>query len=458
MKIVLISANTAQTPYPVYPLGMGIVAKALLDAGHQVVQFDFLHSGQSFEKLTQVLLSQMPDLVGISIRNIDNVNLASEQHYIGTVRQIVLAVRSSVKVPIVLGGAGFSIMPETILDAVGADYGIVGESESAVVDFVADIEGGKRPDRCIRAHNLVAPKNIGSAQYDSDIIKFYLKYGNMVGMQTKRGCIHKCVYCTYPLLEGRIFRPRPAVDVVDDIEVLIKDHHAGYIVFTDSIFNDDQGLFLNVLHEMKRRRLSVPWTGFIKPGNILEEHVLLMKETGLKAVEIGSDAASDIALKGIGKDFLFKDIISANDIFVRNGVATAHFFMFGGPGETKDSVMEGIENIIALPGTVSFMFMGIRILPETPLEKIALRDGVIEPGRDLLESVYYISPALDRQWLEKTMLEGFKDHRCCFFPADKFESSIKFLHQMGYSGSLWEMLSPNKMRRSQRSIHPMQKG
>ena len=451
MKILLISANTAETPYPVYPLGMGVVANALACAGHEVVQFDFLYSGQSLEKLANALRAQLPALVGISIRNIDNVNLVNEQHYINTVRQIVLTIRSVVKAPIVLGGAGFSIMPEAILDAVGADYGIVGEAEATVVDFVASIESGKRTARCIRATNLVDPKSIGSAHYDPDIMKFYLQHGSMAGVQSKRGCVHRCAYCTYPLLEGRAVRSRPVGDVVDDIERLFNDHQVGYIFFTDSIFNDDEGLFLDLLKEMKRRRISLPWTCFIKPGNILEEHVLLMKEAGLKAVEIGSDAASDIALRGMGKDFLFKDIISTNDVFIRNGIVTANFFMFGGPGETKESVMEGIGNIIALQKTVSFMFMGIRILPGTPLEKIALKEGVIHPEQNLLGSVYYLSPALDRQWLEKTLTDGFKDYRCCFFPADKFESATKLLHQMGYAGSLWEMLSPNKMRKKPRA-------
>jgi lipid biosynthesis B12-binding/radical SAM protein len=449
MKILLISANTAETPYPVYPLGMGIVAHALLNAGHEVKQFDFLHSGQSLEKLSDALRIQMPALVGISIRNIDNVNVLNEQHYINTVRQIVIAIRSVVKAPIVLGGAGFSIMPEVILDAVGADYGIVGEGELAVVDFAARIERGEHPDRCIRSSGYIPSASMGSAEYDPEIMKFYFRYGNMVGVQTKRGCGHRCVYCTYPLLEGRVVRPRAVAEVVDDIERLIGEK-TPYIFFTDSIFNDDDNLFLDLLLEMKRRCVSTPWTCFIKPGNISEEYVLLMKETGLKAVEIGADAASDTALKGMGKDFLFKDIIATNDVFVRNGIATANFFMFGGPGETKESVVEGISNIVALQKTVSFMFMGIRILPGTPLEKIAIKEGVIQVGQDLLGSVYYLSPALDRPGLEQALLAGFKDHRQCFFPADKFESSLKFLHQMGYAGSMWEMLSPHKMRTATR--------
>jgi lipid biosynthesis B12-binding/radical SAM protein len=446
MKILLVSANTAETPYPVYPLGMGIVASALSRAGHDVKQFDFLLAGQSLEQLADTLKHYQPGLVGISIRNIDNVNLLNEQHYIGNVRRIVETVRAVIKVPVVLGGAGFSIMPEAILDAVGADHGIVGEAESSVVDFVTSIERGELPQRCIRTKAFIQGEAISHAQYDPEIMKFYLRHGSMAGVQSKRGCNHTCVYCTYPQLEGRIVRPRPAGDVVDDIERLVTDYQAGYIFFTDSIFNDDDGLYLKVLNEMRRRNLSVPWTCFIKPGYIPEEHVLLMKATGLAAAEIGSDAASDTALKGMGKNFLFKDIIAANDVFTRNGISTAHFFMFGGPGETQASVLEGIKNIVALPKTVSFMFMGIRILPGTPLEKIAIRDGVIRADQDLVDSAYYLSPSLERPWLEQTLTEGFKDHRYCFFPVDKFESATKFLHQMGYSGSLWQMLSPDKMR------------
>ena len=41
-KVFLLSANIMTDPYPVYPLGMAIVASALTSAGHQVRQFDFM--------------------------------------------------------------------------------------------------------------------------------------------------------------------------------------------------------------------------------------------------------------------------------------------------------------------------------------------------------------------------------------------------------------------------------
>ena len=41
-RIFLVSSNTTVDPYPVYPVGMAIIASALTRAGHEVRQFDFL--------------------------------------------------------------------------------------------------------------------------------------------------------------------------------------------------------------------------------------------------------------------------------------------------------------------------------------------------------------------------------------------------------------------------------
>jgi radical SAM superfamily enzyme YgiQ (UPF0313 family) len=285
-------------------------------------------------------------------------------------------------------------------------------------------------------------------------MEFYLKSGNVASVQTKRGCIHSCVYCSYPLLEGAQLRPRQAKAVVDDIEVLLNEHKAKYLFFTDSVFNDDQGLYLSVLKEMKKRNITVPWTAFFKPQIFTKEAILLMKETGLKAAEIGADASTDATLKGLGKSFSFQDVIACNDLLAENGIATAHYFMFGCPGETEQTVREGIENIKGLKKTASFIFMGIRILPDTPLARSAEKEGVIPRGAGLLEPVYYIAPGIERGWLEKTLTEGFSGIRNCVFPPDALDSSLAFLHKLGYSGSLWDMLIPGNAKRNRKRKNP----
>ena len=140
----------------------------------------------------------------------------------------------------------------------------------------------------------------------------------------------------------------------------------------------------------------MPWTAFIKPGGLTDEIVERMKKTGFAAAEVGTDAACDTTLKKLGKSFTFSDVIATNDLLVRHGIATSHFFMFGGPGETEATVQEGIRNILSLQKCVAFIFMGIRILPNTPLARLAIKEKLIAPDDGLLKPVYYISPTVDK--------------------------------------------------------------
>ncbi len=97
--------------------------------------------------------------------------------------------------------------------------------------------------------------------------------------------------------------------------------------------------------------------------------------------------------------------------------------------------------------------MGIRILPDTALVRTAIKQGIISHDQELLEPVYYIAPGIDKQWLENTLNNAFKGIRHCIFPPDVLDSSLQFLHKLGYSGSLWDMLIQNDEKRRKRKSH-----
>jgi lipid biosynthesis B12-binding/radical SAM protein len=445
MKVLLISANITVSPYPVYPLGLSVVAYALTRAGHEVRQYDALQEDNSLDALEKELEQFKPGLVGISVRNIDNVNLMNEQYYIENVKNIVAKVKSVSPVNVVLGGAGFSLIPDLILKETGADYGIVGEAESLVVEFAERAARGEYPaERIVGPGQKLVQDEIAAALYDDRVMEYYLKSGNIASIQSKRGCTHACVYCSYPVLEGSAIRQRNPRSVVDDMQLLHTTHKAKLIFFVDSVFNDDEGAYLELVREMLNRKVKIPWTGFFKPKGLTDAVVKQMKETGLIAVEIGSDAACDTTLKRLGKSFTFRDIIETSDLFVENGVATSHYFMFGGPGETRETVFEGIENVKGLAKCVKFIFMGIRILPNTPLARLAIREKVIARDDGLLKPTYYISPSIDKEWLEQTLTEAFAGTRDCVFPPDAVDNSLRVLHKLGYTGTLWELLLPEK--------------
>ena len=111
MRALLISSNQCTDPYPVYPLGMSIIARVLTDAGWEVVQSDILVHGLA--GIEKKLEETHFDLIGISIRNIDTVNSTSgSTTFVGIVPELVKLCRAHTKAPIHLGGAGFSLFPE----------------------------------------------------------------------------------------------------------------------------------------------------------------------------------------------------------------------------------------------------------------------------------------------------------------------------------------------------------
>ena len=127
MNVLLVSANRLKNPYAVYPLGLDYVVRAL-DDHHQVQVMD-LNAEAGTEALADVLQDTSPDIVGISIRNIDNTDTLDPRGFTGQYRDLAALIRSHTTAPIVLGGSGFTIFPAELMALLQADYGIIGEGE-----------------------------------------------------------------------------------------------------------------------------------------------------------------------------------------------------------------------------------------------------------------------------------------------------------------------------------------
>ncbi|HKK91183.1 MAG TPA: lipid biosynthesis B12-binding/radical SAM protein [Desulfobacteraceae bacterium] len=443
-RILLVSSNTANEPFSVYPLGMACVASAAVSAGHVVEQFDCLEKG---EKAVELLLARIsrfkPDLVGISVRNIDNVDsMALEDNwYLEKVKQLVQRIKAHDSAPVVMGGSAFSIMPHRILDYTGADYGIAGEGETALCDLADELIRGEEPARIIYGNDTpITTTGFSAPLYEKGLADFYLSESGMLNYQTKRGCPHQCNYCSYPAIEGSAFRRQEPGFVAENLKRMEKEHGVDTVFFTDSVFNDSSGHCIQVAEEMIRQGCNIRWAAYFRPCSTTEEELALFKAAGLYAMEVGSDAACDTTLRGINKSFSFEDVLAFNDISVRQEIPSAHFFMFGGPNETKQTVIQGLENIDRLTGCAVFAFSGIRILPRTGIREIAVRQGIISETDSLIKPSYYCSPLVDKQEMETLITRAFDKRKDRIFPPEKGQARLKALHLFGFKGLLWDML------------------
>jgi lipid biosynthesis B12-binding/radical SAM protein len=442
MRVLLIATNREVEPYPVFPLGMAVIASTLSSAGHEVRQWDCLTFGTDQAALRSVCDEFRPQVVGFSVRNVDNVDsLTSDTHWaLHELKEMISTMRSCSDAPFLMGGPGFSVMPEQILDYTGADFGVVGEGEIACLDVLEKIENGLRPPRITRGERRLEGKEMRGAAPDPEIMKFYLGESGIAGIQTKRGCPHACVYCTYPALEGTQIRARDPREVVDEIERLVRDFEVGELFFTDSVFNDRHGHWLALAEEMARREMRIPWSAFFQPTGMTRETLRLCRRAGLKALELGTDASTDATLNGLRKGFDFAEAKRVNDLCVSERLPCAHFIIFGGPGETPTTVEEGVANLDRLRHCVAFIFLGIRIYPRTALMRHARQEGVIDAAASCLEPTYYFSPSIDPAALEVRLDQAFKGRRDRIFPPSRGQLSMTVMRKFGHRGILWDTL------------------
>lgn len=441
-RVFFISSNTMTDPYPVYPLGMAVVSGALTRAGHEVQQYDALAHNYSLPLLQQQIKDFAPDVLAISLRNIDDVDSFSGEDgwYLKDVKELIADIRQVINVPVVVGGPALTILPEEIAAYLQVDHAVIGEGERSMLQLVEALSAGEDVPQLIQRNEPLSGDHFSPPLYHHDMVNYYLQQSGMVNLQTKRGCPHRCSYCSYPHLEGFKFRFRSPKLVVDELEQLKQEYGVERIFFTDSIFNDPRKEYLNLVEEMLNRGLGMGWSAFFRPQNLNQKELALMKRAGLYALELGTDAASDQTLAGLDKCLTFDDIFAVNQACLDEQLPAAHFVMFGGPDEDDFSLEEGLKNMSQLGAAVVFAFSGIRIHPGAPLHQRAIADGIINPDTSLLKPVYYFSPKLDREKMEELIEEDFSGNRNRVFPPYKGKERLEIMKGFGFCGLMWDRL------------------
>ncbi len=427
-KVLLINTNIEKGPYPVPPLGLCMLAACLEDS-YQVRIYDgVFDEGRG---LVEEVQQFNPDFIGFSIRNIDDVVIDRVIFYIDDIlEKFIQPVKKITNVPIILGGSGFSIFPVELMELTGADFGIVGEAEEILPALLLRIQHNQDPSdlpNLITAKALKISKESGFSNIKPTGMRFseidrwidfrpYQPKG-VYSIQTKRGCSHGCIYCTYPLIEGRKFRTRAPANIADEIEQASK--RLGYITFefVDSTFNDPRGHAESICREIIKKNIRVRLrTMGINPRHSSEELFELMLKAGFVQIDATPDSASPRMLHNLDKGFSLPEIEKMALMIKKINIPTMWFFLFGGPGENEDTFRETldfIDNYIS-PADMVYMNTGLRIYPNTPLFDIAVKEGRIAPGQSLFQqAAYYFSDKISRNRLNELIKEAsLLRHNC----------------------------------------------
>jgi radical SAM superfamily enzyme YgiQ (UPF0313 family) len=458
MKIFLISVNRERMPFPVFPLGLAYIAKALREAGHQIEVTDLCFSQEVSVDLKNSLRHFQPDLIGISLRNLDNLTYPTSISYLSEVEEVIRVCHQFTSSPLVIGGSGYSLTPKELLQKFDVDFGIVGEGEEVFLQLVKHLEKGDAlsPSPHFLMKEKPFPPLIEGARVfpiqSPDRTFFethrYLEEGGMGNIQTKRGCPFSCIYCTYPLLEGKKIRVRETEEVAEEIQRLVEEG-VDYVYFVDDIFNYPPTDAEALCRQMVRRKINVKWSAFINPSFLNETLLQWMKEAGCVGVEFGTDSGSPRMLDNYKKSFTREDIIQSSRICSKLMVNQCHYLLFGGPGEDEQTIEESFHLMDQLDPTAVIAMLGIRIYPGTELERIALSHGVIRQDSNLIYPHFYISPALAGR-LTKIIQEKALARKRWIVPGLEInitQNLIEQIRRFRIRGPLWELVGRTKRPR-----------
>lgn len=412
IKVLLISANTEQGFIIPLPIGLNRIYAAVLKSGHEVKLIDLMAEKDWPSALKEAITSFEPEIIGVSVRNVDDQNMGNPRFLLDLVKKIIACCRNLSSVPIVLGGAGYSIFPESVLDYLEADMGIQGEGELSFPMLLNHLACGKSlshvPGLYLRGAGLQG-KRVFEKNLDEFLIpgpeilsaSIQRREDFWVPLQTRRGCPMACSYCSTSIIEGNSIRKRPTDSVIKEISVYMA---AGFqkFYFVDSTFNLPENYAKEICRKIIESRLTISWRCIIYPRRINEELVHLMARAGCMEVSLGFESGCKEILRKMNKKYSPEEMRRTSEMLRDAGIRRMGFLLLGGPGETKSSVLESLEFADSLNLDSLKITVGIRIYPGTALAAAAIKEGLISPEDNLLFPSFYLAPDL-REWLYETV-------------------------------------------------------
>jgi hypothetical protein len=470
MKQPVLLVNTNVAKPPVSPVGLEYVGEALVNAGVQVRTLDLSFENDWRTALEREFGVEEPLIAAITVRNTDDCSFISRKSFLPWISDVVYQVKRLSQAYVLLGGVGFSVMPEPILELTGADVGIAGDGEETAVSLVRHLING---DDISDLPNLVhweGDKVIANSRKYVDLLHLpsacrklfdnpkYERLGAMVGIETKRGCSQGCIFCADPVAKGKTVRLRSPHAVVEEFKSLLTQG-LSWFHLCDSEFNLPIHHAKEVCQEIINACLGdrLRWYCYCSPTPFDKELAHLMKRAGCYGINFGVDSLCDEQLLRLGRSHSSSDVKRLSLMLKQEPLNYMFDLLVGGPGETEETIRLSIETAKDLGVPLTGIAAGVRVYPGTLLGKSIAsdfcREGLHPDGALALhEPVFFLSPYLDSNVavLIDDLVSG--DQRFLFLGSPGGEQNYNYaddealcnLIREGARGAYWDIISRSR--------------
>jgi radical SAM superfamily enzyme YgiQ (UPF0313 family) len=415
VRVLFLSVNRLRLIVPPLPLGLASVI-ASLGSEHSFRVVDFMFEPDPRAKILSLLAEFQPEIIALGLRNVDNQDSRYPVFFFPEVKELLCWLRSHFQGPVVLGGGAFSILPREFMDYLEADFGIIGDGElsfRALLAAYPEAEFARVPgliwkDQGQWRYNPPQPV-LDLDQLPDPALEYFnppryhdalgnAKLPGMITLQSRRGCPMHCIYCTTPLIEGRRLRLRSPEKVAALMAYCYDRWNLTRFYFIDNFFNYPLDYARQLCVAVKNLARPVQWSCIINPAFPDAELFHLIREAGGNRVQVGNESGSDLILTNLGKGFGRAQVEETLQLLGQAGLAYSCFLLFGGPGETPETVRESVALLEQYQPLMVNLTVGLRIYPGSALYGRALAEGIITPADNLLWPYFYLSPAV-AEWI-----------------------------------------------------------
>ncbi len=300
---------------------------------------------------------------------------------------------------LVFVGPFVSINPSEILEnSARTDCAVKGEFDFPVLELVSGMsfteirnlcytEDGKIVQNELRP--LLTRDKLDGFPFVTDFYRRHLNLRNyqvpqelfpFVDLFTGRGCAWGvCNFClwVHSFIPGRAYNTRSIENVIEELRYIKKEvKEAREVFIQDDTLPGERAIELS--QAILEAGLDMTWSCYLR-GEADFETLKLMKKAGCRTVHVGFESSNNGIIKRAGKGLTAETMAKFTEDANRAGLLVHGDFIFGFPGETRETIKETIRWAKGL-NLFTAQFSLINLYPKMPLYEYLKRNNFLEDG------------------------------------------------------------------------------
>jgi hypothetical protein len=413
MRVLLIATNQSdqfmnRMVVRPLPIGLAYLAAHIDESRHQMRLLDLMFSKDAVADVTRDIADFAPDVIGLSIRNLDNQSYLNSVSFLPPIRDLIGHVKGITDAKVVIGGPAFSILPRECFEYMATDYGVAGhaiESFGALIDRlgegipVEDIPGLLYLAGDSTEFNPPAdPPQFGKPpRLDLLDVKRYERAGFGLGVVTKLADTYFPREDDKKASGGTQWRFEPVDKVIAEVERLKSEFGIRKVFFIDSGFNVPLEYAKQLCTALIERKVGVRWNSYVRPAEFDDELFDLMARSGcslaLMAANPGDGTAGDADLT----EYLAR-LERLAEACRRAELPFTMNVNFGEPGDDEEAVEQKLAFLESASPAFAVLRIGMRVLPGSVAARRELEAGRIASESDLIEPHFFIEESV-KPWI-----------------------------------------------------------